>query len=382
MQKTAERYHAFDSLRASMMLLGIVLHAAVSYTAVKLPAWGFRDPHNHHLSFDLLVLFIHQFRMPLFFVMAGFFAALLVEKRGVAYTLNNRLKRIGIPFVLFWILTTFPSHYGFQYANFGEVRWADFSVSDYAPQMAHKGTSTMHLWFLYYLLMFYALLGVWHWLKKQLPDKWSKTALALTYVLLVSRLRLLFLLPLSALFFVLMQSGTFDTAVSIVPDIKVLGAYGLFFVFGYSLFCHRSVLGHFNRFWLLHLFVGVLLVLPFALLLEQFHLSRHWADKCWAAAIGSWMTWALVLGFMGFFMRYAARFSPLWAYISQASYWVYLVHLPVVIWVAALLGGYELNAGFKFLAGIAVAASFCLSSYHFLVRRTWLGLLLNGKKHP
>jgi fucose 4-O-acetylase-like acetyltransferase len=69
------RYHSLDALRAAMMLLGLVLHSAASYTRTPLrAAWPYHDTHNS-IVFDLLLFFIHLFRMPIFFVVAGFFAA-------------------------------------------------------------------------------------------------------------------------------------------------------------------------------------------------------------------------------------------------------------------------------------------------------------------
>ena len=67
------RYYAFDSLRAFMMLLGLVLHTALGYTTgspsdMELP---YQDVQTSRF-FDGLVSFIHIFRMPTFFVMSGF----------------------------------------------------------------------------------------------------------------------------------------------------------------------------------------------------------------------------------------------------------------------------------------------------------------------
>lgn len=94
------RMHALDGLRATMMLLGLVLHTAVSYTVIDLgAAWGYKDTATT-LFADLVVMFIHVFRMPVFFVLAGFFAAMLCVRRGVAGFVNNRLQRIVLPFVV------------------------------------------------------------------------------------------------------------------------------------------------------------------------------------------------------------------------------------------------------------------------------------------
>lgn len=103
----ATRYHALDSLRAVMMLLGILLHVCISYTVMPLgEAWPFKDARTSPV-FDLTVGIIHVFRMPVFFMMAGFFAALLYTRRGPRGLMLNRLKRILVPFVVGW-LVLFP----------------------------------------------------------------------------------------------------------------------------------------------------------------------------------------------------------------------------------------------------------------------------------
>jgi len=86
MTKTTDnrRYYGLDALRGGMMLLGVVLHSAEFYISRPLPQMvGFPLDRNSSYLFDLVFHFIHSFRMPLFFVLAGFFAALLVEKRGM-----------------------------------------------------------------------------------------------------------------------------------------------------------------------------------------------------------------------------------------------------------------------------------------------------------
>src|SRR3954447_20265777 len=71
------RYHELDALRAFAMLLGIFWHAAV--IADKLPetAAGPSD-----FAVDLFVRASHAFRLAVFFVMAGFFAALVIARAG------------------------------------------------------------------------------------------------------------------------------------------------------------------------------------------------------------------------------------------------------------------------------------------------------------
>lgn len=98
------RRHDLDALRAIAMLLGIGLHGALCY-AVDFP-WPVRDP-QQHWGFTGLFFAIHGFRMPLFFLVSGFFTAMLWRKRGLKALLTHRFKRIFLPLVL-GIITIVP----------------------------------------------------------------------------------------------------------------------------------------------------------------------------------------------------------------------------------------------------------------------------------
>jgi peptidoglycan/LPS O-acetylase OafA/YrhL len=93
---TTERQHHLDAVRAFAMLLGIVLHASLSYFE---SGWAVNDGVDSEF-FAVLLIAIHGFRMPLFFLLSGYFTALLVERRGNAQTAKNRLLRITLPLVI------------------------------------------------------------------------------------------------------------------------------------------------------------------------------------------------------------------------------------------------------------------------------------------
>ena len=74
---TATRFHALDALRAAMMFLGIYLHAVVAYSPNG--GWLLKPP-QLTTTLDWSMIVIHIFRMPVFYVMAGFFSALLLQR--------------------------------------------------------------------------------------------------------------------------------------------------------------------------------------------------------------------------------------------------------------------------------------------------------------
>ena len=93
-----------NSLRAIMMLLGLVLHSAITYQVVnQISTWPLKDPITH-ISHDYIVSFIHTFRMQIFFLIAGFFGSMLFYERRSLAMIKNRVERIAFPFIVFLFL--------------------------------------------------------------------------------------------------------------------------------------------------------------------------------------------------------------------------------------------------------------------------------------
>ena len=98
------RRYDLDALRAAAMLLGIALHAGLSFTPFP---WPVQDAQQSGI-FGLLFAAIHGFRMPMFFVLSGFFTAMLWRGRGLKSLLSHRLRRVFLPFLL-GLVTIFPA---------------------------------------------------------------------------------------------------------------------------------------------------------------------------------------------------------------------------------------------------------------------------------
>ena len=94
-----ERFHSLDAARVVALLLGIVLHATMSFFLV-VPA---RDS-SQSLTLAVTFYVIHVFRMSLFYLIAGFFAHLAFHRRGARAFLKDRFKRIVVPMTAGWLL--------------------------------------------------------------------------------------------------------------------------------------------------------------------------------------------------------------------------------------------------------------------------------------
>ncbi|MCP4782620.1 MAG: acyltransferase family protein [Fuerstiella sp.] len=103
---TMPRRHDLDALRAIAMLLGIVLHGALAYMPIPEAVWPVQDVHQSH-AYGIFLAAVHGFRMPLFFLISGFFTAMLWRKRGLAALIKHRGNRILKP-MLISMLTIMP----------------------------------------------------------------------------------------------------------------------------------------------------------------------------------------------------------------------------------------------------------------------------------
>ena len=382
-----QRLHAMDGLRAAMMLLGLVLHAAISYGAVNYgAAWPYQDLSTNPLL-DAIVFYIHLFRMPVFYVMAGFFAAMLYERRGAAGFARHRAVRILVPFVVGWIVLYPLISTGFLFANVAKAATLGGGLKLVIGMLitgAVYSDSTAHLWFLYYLLIFYLVALVAVPALHRLPEAWRAGALNLFARLMRSRWRALVFAVPTALTLCLSRWGAIDTSTSFVPDFRGLLAYLVFFVFGWLLFLRRALLPTMTR----HAWTQVLLatvIVP----VNMYAVGRLYGspqrDTAMFALIvvtGALITWLFIFGITGLFLRYLDRKIPLVRYFVDASYWLYLIHLPFTIWVPGLLSHQDWPALLKALAVLVLSAPIWLASYHFLVRGTWIGVVLNGRRYP
>ena len=81
-------------------------------------------------------------------------------------------------------------------------------------------------------------------------------------------------------------------------------------------------------------------------------------------------------------MRFLAHASDKVRYVADASFWIYLVHLPVVAAMQVLVGHLPWHWSVKFPLILVVSFAVLFLSYRTLVRPTFIGQMLNGRKYP
>ncbi len=383
------RYYALDALRGGMMMLGIVLHAAEFYMAAPPPALPMPTDRNTAYVFDLLFHFIHSFRMPTFFVLAGFFAALLVEKRGLWGTYRNRAARVLGP-LLAGLLTVVPIAV-LLFVDF--MLGVRFGTHELIPDLARLRVlegewraaglpvgepSPLHLWFLYYLLYFYLLIP----LCRVLPGRSAVLDRGIRRLLASPLLLPALGLYTAATLWPFRGGQVHEGFIFFRPHLPSLIYYGSFFVLGYLLHRYREVLQTVVRHlpWCAALALVLFPLSLFASNLENAGVQPRLAVHVAAVVLHGLCTWALIYAFIGAALRFFDRESPWILYISQSSYWVFLVHMPIVILACWWLLQFDARAELKFLAAAGFTTALCFLSYHYLVQRTWVSVFLNGRR--
>jgi glucan biosynthesis protein C len=384
--KTIERYHALDSLRASMMLVGVWLHTVVGYSRVG--GWYYKDAHSTAV-YDWTVALIHTSRMPVFFVMAGFFGALLWQ-RGKLRFAQNRVERILIPFLLFWTwmfpVVMWMAAYAksWDYAD-GVSRATRFITSGSFLQYLHP----LHMWFLEYLMILYAFaFAIVGSLELAVRLPWLAARFAdlngIYRAILGTAWRpLVFAVP-SAGALMLLPGALFEDPPGFRPVWRLALAYAIPFFFGWLLYYNRDLLSTFRRHaWAQTILAGAVFGIWMIFVAPVQGRPEYWF---WLmpvlAVLGALILWLLVFGLTGLFLRYCSRERRSARYFADASYWMYVMHMPVVMFFQMALARLAWPAAVKVPLVVIVSFLLLAISYDVLVRATWVGVLLNGRRYP
>ena len=371
-QPVAARYHALDSLRASMMFLGIVLHAMVGY-AYESP-WLIR-PLQRTWWFDPAILFIHAFRMPVFYAVAGFLTALLLERYGWRRAIANRLWRIGVPFLAGCLLLVPLMFFLAAFSRVDAQRAFAYIGSARFLAQAHP----IHLWFLEYLLLLYAVAAVLVAGAPLLPAGVKSAGLGLFRYVFPAVWAPLPFAVLAFLALVQMPWPGLQDPPSFTPVPNIVFAYSVPFFFGWMLFQSRDLMDVLSRRAWLYGLLGLALCVAYVALLVI--LPRAWGfyEKRAVLALGMW---CMIFGITGLFLRYFSGHSPLWRYLCDSSYFIYLAHLPVILMLQVATRPVPLSAVIVAPLILIATVALLLPVYAFAVRPTWLGALLNGRRYP
>ena len=387
-QDNSIRYHGLDALRGMAMLLGIVLHAALPYMPNVEAFWPADESSSHVIN--TIFQFIHIWRMPLFFILAGFFANLIISKKSWRSWWGNRFLRIALPIIVFFPVMSLTLPWIFKYGKTGDFI---FFYSDVGQPF--------HLWFLWQLMIFvistaifrlpYLLgVGVLKALNRIglgfIGNVFGESKSVLSSILFRSRFPIVFIILCSVIN--LPTQGEL-----IVNPI----ASGLYFVIGYSLYGNASLFTFLKAHWRRYFLAG-LVAFTLYMILESKNLvtdiySTDMKGDEYLKAISE--PFAIIIvsikiicgvlfsyAFIGLAEKRFGAYNPRLRFISDGAYWMYLIHLPIVTFITFFMFNFHMPIEIKFLIAIVMTSIICLGTYKYFVRSTPIGILLNGRRYP
>lgn len=234
-----------------------------------------------------------------------------------------------------------------------------------------------HLWFLHYLVWLIAGFVVIVFLWERVGWSWKPSLGCVMALTLVPQ------------FFMVFNFGP-DTATGIIPWPPKLLYYACFFTVGALGFCHGNFGTRASRSW--PLLLGLALLTFFAALycfhergtilgtdwnqMDRDVLSFHLAYSLLAVTYA----WLMIFGMLGLFRRCFSFEHPAIRYVSDASYWLYVAHLPIILALQVGLSPLDapLLAKLTIICGATIGG--LLLIYEVAVRYTWIGAMLNGRK--
>ncbi|HEX6781835.1 MAG TPA: acyltransferase [Solirubrobacterales bacterium] len=370
-QSGARRSHHLDAIRVSAILLLIPYHAA------RYIQKGDGDPR----IVDAVVWFVHAWHMPLFFAISGFLAASALRRSTAARQLRARFRRLGVPLFV-GMLTVVPL--------------ANLLVIGAAALWPRKGElppkreldlanvfslTPRHLWFIAYLLMI-SLVAIGIWLAIQRAPQLGAAINRGFGQLMRSWWAVPALAAISAAILSTKTGWVAGGAASnsLIPAPTLFAYYSFFFLFGWLLSGQSELIEQLkHRAWL-RLAAGAAIAVPaFLLFYDNGDFTGNVGTPGVLAEIDALrlyglftvgiVCWLTLFGLWGVLARYVRKESRVLRYLSDASFWIYLIHIPFLVALQSSLSTTDLAIPVRWGLTVTGTLTLALGSYA-LIRGT------------
>jgi peptidoglycan/LPS O-acetylase OafA/YrhL len=343
-----------DNLRAALTVLVVAHHAAITYS--NLPLWYYTEPRDNASATGLVIfLAVNQmYFMGFFFLISGFFVPGSVDRKGPWPFFRDRLIRLGIPLVGFWLLIRPLLAIG---------SWPAYQKAGLSPLSFYlAGSDPGPMWFVEVLLVLGLGYAVYRSVRRRpaAPENPDTPAVPLRNRMIMALIGVLTVLTYA--WRLVVPSGTYWPIVGL-PTPYYLPQYVLLFVVG--LIAHRK--GWFSALTVRQGWAGLVMALlagaPMLALSSAsgpVYLVSVFCEQVFAIGV----IMALLVLFRTR-INGTGRFSR---FASGQAFAVYVIHPLILVAVARLIAPLAAPGVVKFAALAVIAVPVCWAAAYLLRR--------------
>ncbi len=359
------RRYDIDYLRIIAVLLLIPFHSAMVFFSYE--SFYVKGPTSHFLI-DYFIFFLSPWHMPLLFVIAGMSSFYALQKRTWREYVNERTKRLLIPFIFAMLFVIPPQPY-FAYLKEHPNATLWMFVKQYFFQIqgdfsGYTGSFTpAHMWFVLYLYV-YSMISLPLLLKiRQHSEKVGR---------FFSKHYVLFLYPI---------------VIGLAEQLPSLGSkdpfyYFTYFIGGFIIASYPNIEETIREKKFYILILGIYtMTIYLALIKTSFYFEKYSYEDVLFYILRRFNVWFWLLFILGYgneFINVRTRILP---YASEMSYPFYILHQTVIIIIAYYIVSNNLHIWIIYFILVLLSFFVTLIICHFLVRKYRILRVLFGMKN-
>jgi peptidoglycan/LPS O-acetylase OafA/YrhL len=352
-----ERQYYIDWLRIILILSVFLFHIGMVFNTW---GWHVKNEQTYGGFLKWAMAFLHEWRMPLLFLISGAGTYYALGKRSTGQYLGERLKRLMLPF-LAGIFILVPVQVYIEKAEQFD------SLLNFYPHMFEGiyptgNFSWHHLWFILYL--FVISLVISPFLKFLRSKRYMKLNKQMEKLFSKPLTLNVFLIPLIGSQLLLRPYFPEDTH-ALFNDWAAISFFILFFLAGFMLLSSGNISDSIKkqrRFYLVQSFLVTALMFTLPSQLR----NRETGDLLWGL-LSIIVAWSCSLTAIGYAKRYLNKDHRLRKSANEAIYPFYLLHQPVIVVVASLITEWDLATGWKVLLITGISFSLTIMIYRVLI---------------
>lgn len=363
----SQRRYYLDWLRVLAVILLVYFHSAAVFYVGNLGEFYINNNQSSQVMIDF-ILFVHQWHMPLFFLISGAATWFALEHRTARQYIAERFKRLFIPFVFGILVLVPPQVYYHLLSKSNHYQ----SYLQFYPHFFNgirpKGNfEWAQLWFVAYLFTFSLVALPLFIYLKGLAKAWISKLLTF-----IENPGTVFLLAIP---FVAIEAALrphWPGFQNLYNDWANFFLYIFYFIYGY-IFCSDLKFEHaIER----HLKSALSIALPFMLILFGLWEANILPERGYSwgyilyqmfRGLNSWL-WVIVI--IGFGKKYLNFNNKLLAYFNEASYPIFLLHQTVLVPTAFYIVQLHISILNKFLLISTISLILTITLYDLLIKRS------------